>query len=233
MVSAASFPPQMKDAMINTCRQQVNTLAPCKQLGIVLCVDQSSEPRLSPPGAGLPKHELLIGRLLFTLRRWTSSRETLNDRFRKERESIRKLLRSCDADSGARRVLIARPAGLEDSSRYWSIWMTLDHLRIVNHGMNRVIGALAKGIVPPGVASTATVKPSPLATSYVVDEYESSCDALLAAVAAVANLRTEVRYAHPWFGPLDAAGWHALAAGHLGIHRVQIERIIRELRVTE
>ena len=30
-----------------------------------------------------------------------------------------------------------------------------------------------------------------------------------------------------WFGPLDAAGWHALAAGHMGIHRVQIERIVK------
>jgi hypothetical protein len=29
-------------------------------------------------------------------------------------------------------VLIARPRGLEDSSRYWSVWMTLDHLRIVH-----------------------------------------------------------------------------------------------------
>lgn len=193
-------------------------------------MEPSSEPRLAPPGAGLPKHELLIGRLLFALRRLTSSRDGVTSRFRRERESIRKLVQSCDADSGARRVLIARPAGLEDSSRFWSIWMTLDHLRIVNHGMLRVIGALAKGVVPPGTASTAAVKPSPLATASIVTEYESSCDALLAGVAAVANLRTAVRYAHPWFGPLDAAGWHALSAGHLGIHRVQIERICRRLR---
>jgi len=34
---------------------------------------------------------------------------------------------------------------------------------------------------------------------------------------------------HPWFGPLDAAGWHALAAGHMAIHRVQIERILQGL----
>jgi len=194
-------------------------------------VDQSSEPRLAAPGAGLPKHELLIGRLLLTLRCWISSRETLNARFRMERESIRKLVQSCDANSGARRVLIARPAGLEDSSRYWSIWMTLDHLRIVNHGMIRIIASLAKGVVPEGTASTAAVKPSPMVTASVVVEYESSCDALLVAVAAVADLKTEARYPHPWFGPLDAAGWHALAAVHLGIHRVQVERICRGLRV--
>ena len=31
-------------------------------------------------------------------------------------------------------------------------------------------------------------------------------------------------------GPLDAAGWHALSATHLGIHRAQIERIWDGLR---
>jgi len=30
---------------------------------------------------------------------------------------------------------------------------------------------------------------------------------------------------------LDAAGWHMLAAGHLGIHRTQIERIIQGLAI--
>lgn len=200
---------------------------------MVRVVDQNDEPKLAPPGAGLPQHELLIGRLLFRLRRWTAGREAVNARFRRERERIRHLVDACDGDSAARRVLIARPVGLEDSSRYWSIWMTLDHLRIVHQGMSRVIGALAKGVVPPGTASTAAVKPSPVATSSVLEEYESSCDALLAVVAGVADLRTGVRYAHPWFGPLDAAGWHALAAGHLGIHRVQIERIHRGLRAPD
>jgi hypothetical protein len=210
----------------------VKTLAKYKLKGILPGVKSNSEPRLAPPGAGLPKHELLIGRLLFALRCWTSSRDVVNAGFRKERESIRKMVQSCDVDSQARRVLIARPAGLEDSSRYWSIWMTLDHLRIVHQEMLRVIGTLAKGIVPPGAASTAAVKPSPMASASIITEYEKSCDALLDGVAAVAHLRTAVRYAHPWFGPLDAAGWHVLSAGHLGIHRVQIERICRGLRDT-
>ena len=56
-----------------------------------------------------------------------------------------------------------------------------------------------------------------------------SIDTRHTAVAAAAHLKTELSYAHPWFGPLDAAGWHALAAGHLAIHRVQIERILKGL----
>src|SRR5712671_4616375 len=98
------------------------------------------EPKLAPPGAGLPRSELLIGRWLFALRRATGSRESCNARFQRERETIRALVRPLDVDFAARRVLIERPRGLEDSSRFWSVWMTLDHLRIVHHSMIRVIG---------------------------------------------------------------------------------------------
>lgn len=101
--------------------------------------------------------------------------------------------------------------------------MTLDHLGIVHLGMTRVISDLTKGKMPEGTASTATVKPSPQVTADVIPEYEKSCDTLLATVAAAGNLKTELRYAHPWFGPMDAHGWHALAAGHLGFHRVQLD----------
>jgi hypothetical protein len=104
--------------------------------------------------------------------------------------------------------------------------MTLDHLRIVHNDFIRVIGALTKGIMPEGKASTAAVKPSTGITSEIVTAYKESCDALLAIVAASPNLHTALRFPHPWFGPLDAAGWHALAGGHMGIHRVQIQRIL-------
>ena len=55
--------------------------------------------------------------------------------------------------------------------------------------------------------------------SAAVAEYEAAGDALLAAAAAAPDLKTSIRLPHPWFGPLDAAGWPALAAGHMGIHR--------------
>ncbi len=186
----------------------------------------NDEPKLAPPGAGLPKPELYVARALFALRRWTSSRTALTALFQRERAAIRRILLSCEGSAGARRVLIRRLPGLEDSSRYWSVWMTLDHLRIVHREMRRVIEALTGGVVPEGVASTAAVKPGVELSAGIVAEYEESCDALLAAVATPANLKTSLRFAHPWFGPLDAAGWHALSAVHLGIHRVQIERIV-------
>jgi len=192
-------------------------------------MDATIEPKLAPPGAGLPKIELYVARLLFALQRLQGNRASFSTRFQKEREKIRILIGLCDTESGTKRVLIKRVPGLEDSSRYWSVAMTLDHLRIIHNAITRTIEALAAGIVPNGTASTARVKPSPQATMEVTSDYERSCDQLLAAVAAVRDLKTSAQYAHPWFGPLDAAGWHALAAGHIKIHRVQIERILQGL----
>ena len=191
-------------------------------------MDTTSEPKLAPPGAGLPRLELYLGRILFAWRRWTGNRDVFDSRFQRERELIRTLAHSFEGGSGGSRVLIARPRGLEDSSRYWSLWMTLDHLRIVHYGIVHIIEALMKGAVPEKRASTAAVKPSPHATAAVAAEYEKCCDELVARTMA-GDLNTKARYAHPWFGPLDATGWHALAAGHIGIHRVQIERILQGL----
>ena len=119
--------------------------------------------------------------------------------------------------------------GLEDSSRNWSVWMTLDHLRITNDAFARFITDLTQGRIPEGKASTAAVKPSPTVTAAIEAEYEKSCDAVLATVAAAPDLKTRFRFAHPWFGPMDAAGWHALAGTHMGIHRAQIADIIAGL----
>lgn len=187
------------------------------------------QPQLDAPGAGLPRAELFFGRILFALRRLVTSRAAADAHFERERAAIRALIADCSSESGAVRVLIERAPGMEDSSRFWSVWMTLDHLRIVNLEMARVIRALANGVSPKGKASTAAVKPSVAANEKVVLAYEEACEALLASAAEAKDLRTPLRFAHPWFGPMDAAGWHALAGGHMRIHRVQIERILAGL----
>jgi hypothetical protein len=184
---------------------------------------------LAPPGAGLPKVELLVARALFGWRQMRGNRDFFTANFKREREAVRALVCDCGAEAGARRVLIDRVPGLEDSSRYWSVWMTLEHLRIIHTGISRTIGALAKGVVPPGKASTAAVKPKPDISQAVVSEYETSCDKLLETVGAISNLKTTARFAHPWFGLLDASGWHAMAGTHLAIHREQIRRILKGL----
>jgi len=192
-------------------------------------MDINTEPRLDAPGAGLPFIELFIGRRLFALKQLFGSRESFSAQFLRERDAIHRLVAACEASRRSERVLIPRLRGLEDSSRYWSVWMTLDHLRITNHIFAAVITSLAQGNAPKKKASTATVKPDPAVTSAVEAAFDESCEHVLAAVAAVPDLRTTARYAHPWFGPLDAAGWHALAGGHMRIHRAQITTILAAL----
>ncbi len=184
---------------------------------------------LAAPGAGLPKLELTIAKILFRLQCLTGNRESFNQRFQEERDKIRDLVVSCRQEDGAARVLIRRLPGLEDSSRDWSVWMTLDHLRIVHLEIAKVFELLGQGIEPQQKVSTATVKPSPDVTGAVVKDYDLSCDVVMSAVAAVKELHTPVRLAHPWFGPMDAFAWHALMAVHIGIHRRQIERILSEI----
>ncbi|MDZ4829932.1 MAG: DinB family protein [Phycisphaerae bacterium] len=190
-------------------------------------------PKLALPGAGLPAIELLVGRALFAIRRWRATRATFTNEFLRERDASARLRQPLSDLSRGQRVLIPRLRGLEDSSRFWSVWMTLDHLRIVHVEIARVIDALSRDTIPEGKVSTAAVKPSPDVGGEVEEQYEQSCDRLLATVAAMPELHprlgSRLGFAHPWFGPLDAAGWHALAAMHMAIHRSQIERITREL----
>jgi hypothetical protein len=184
-------------------------------------------PELAPAGAGIPSIERWIGGMMFGLKRWRGTPQKFNTEFAKERGMIQRLYQGKSDEELSRRVLIPRLRGLEDSSRYWSVWMTLDHLRIVNLEIARVIGDLLSERMPAGVASTATVKPSPAVGADVVAGYEGSCDDLMKLVSTGGTMRTSMKYAHPWFGPLDAAGWHAMSAMHMGIHRAQVERILR------
>ena len=183
----------------------------------------NDSPQLAAPGAGLPNFELWIARGLFSFRALTSSVETIDKLLLHEQSVIKDLVQKCPAHRLNERVLIPRPRGLEDSSRYWSVLMTLEHLRLVNLFCVLVIRELSQGRVPTGKASTADVKPSPDVTESVI-----SAD-VRAAVAEAKNLDDSARFPHPWFGPISARRWHVLAAVHLGLHRGQIESIIKLL----
>jgi len=94
-------------------------------------------------------------RLRCTLTRYGS----YSKRFLVERSKIKSLYSNLTEDNAKARILIKRLPGLEDSSRYWSVYMTLDHLRIVNLSIADVITKLANGAKPKVAASTAAVKP--------------------------------------------------------------------------
>ncbi|MGB7792191.1 MAG: DinB family protein [Terrimicrobiaceae bacterium] len=186
-------------------------------------------PVLAPPGAGLPRLELIIMRLAFGWLRRRQTREQAAELFRRERDVILRLASRCDPESASRPVLIDRLRGMEDSSRFWSVFMVIDHLRIVNRGISEVIRLLGRGQTPARQLRIADVKPRPLADQKVTGEFEQACARFERHAAKLSDLRTALRYAHPWFGPLDASGWHFLAGFHMQLHRRQIELILRHL----
>ena len=188
-----------------------------------------TEPKLAAPGAGLPAPELFVARKLFALKCDAGSREKFIAVFKDERAKIKALLESCPTEQCGERVLIPRLRGLEDSSRNWSIWMTLDHLRIVNGGVGAFVTELIQERVPGELIGTADLKPSPGVTGAVESEYEQGCDDFLDHLANAGELKTKALYPHPWFGPMDAFQWLALASMHMGIHRKQIAAIISGL----
>jgi hypothetical protein len=190
---------------------------------------RSASHELAPPGAGLPPTELFFARLIFHGRRRFTSRTKVAEKLDAEQRLINELVRALPAEQAGRRVLIERLRGLEDSSRAWSVWMTLEHLRIVNEAVARTISELLAGRRPPGRADTAAVKPSANVDETVITAFNNSCDALRRATASP-SLDSAVRFEHPSFGPLDASGWNFLSAFHVGLHRRQIEAICREMK---
>ncbi len=193
-------------------------------------MDAEATVKLEAPGAGLPKVELLAARMIFGWQRARATKESATALIRAECEAMLRLARGGSPEEGRQRVLIKRLRGMEDSSRYWSVYMTLEHVRIVNMACLGAIRSLTRGQVPERVASTAAVKPSPEVGEGVLGEFEQACELLVKTADGAGELRTKVRYAHPWFGPLDAAGWYFMAGFHMRLHRKQIEAILSEMK---
>jgi hypothetical protein len=189
----------------------------------------SSSPRLQPPGAGLPWWELLLIRhLVFPRACRKLTWDAAAQRFQEEGARILVIWDALPAERLGERVLVRRLAGIEDSSRYWSAAMTVEHLNIVGAGIRQAISGLRRGEVPARAARIEDVKPRGEAAPA---EVRSAFVRLLADAAEAEAVESAIprgtgpRYAHPWFGPIDAYQWHCLLTLHQGIHRRQLEAI--------
>lgn len=180
------------------------------------------KPQLAPPGAGLPWIELQIARMLFGFRCRLGDRASFLKTFHNEQGKIESLMMQFPASVRSGPILIARAVGLEDSSRNYSPWMVLDHLRIVNNACVEIIKELSAGHTINAKVSTATVKPDLAAGAGVEALYAASCRSVIETIQSAGDLHTKLRHSHPWFGPLDAHGWAAMVAMHMGIHRNQL-----------
>lgn len=191
-------------------------------------VTPSTAPTLQPPGAGLPWWELLAARHVVFPRAcrrltWAGAARLFQD----EGAGVLAVWDALPAARLGERVLIRRLAGLEDSSRYWSAAMTVEHLNIVGTGVRRIVAGLRRGEVPERPARVEDVKPRGLTPPAEVRSAFARLLADSAGDAAALPLRRGEgpRYAHPWLGPLDAYRWHCLLGLHQGIHRRQLEAV--------
>lgn len=168
---------------------------------------------------------------LIDLRSASKSKQSAIADFARESAEIVKLAKSLSPEQQVERRLIKRLRGLEDSSRYWSVAMTLDHLSIVGSATTDLIVGLSTGKSGFTVVGTADVKPD------VVDDpmlaltrFEQMTTQFLQAVTPLSfDPNSTATHLHPWFGPLNAYQWLVFAAPHQNIHRQQIEAIIASL----
>jgi len=195
-------------------------------------VNETSLPKLDEPGAGLPPVEWAVAR--FILIPWYLGTTTPQHAFaemEQQAKTILQIARSLSPDKLSSRILVPRLPGLEDSSRYWSVAMTVQHLVIVNQQMMRVVISLSNGKVPRSIASTAAVKPSPdVVPDAILSEYEKQLESLLETFRTTDTERfPSAKYSHPWFGALSARDWLLFVALHQRVHIRQIKEIVRRL----
>jgi hypothetical protein len=175
----------------------------------------------------LPVAELLLSRVIFAVTRLTDSRASALRRLSAEASRICALVSALDDHVGARRVLVPRLLGLEDSSRFWSPFLVVEHLVIVDTNMFRIMSDLVAGRTHPHEARIEDFKPAPTASRAALVSFQKVVGDFEANVPRWPGLHTRCRHAHPWFGPLDAHGWLCLAGMHHAIHRRQLERILQ------
>ena len=191
--------------------------------------DTTSPPTLQPPGAGLPTFESVWLRFGFRFACAVLSRIQALQLFKREAEKILSLARTVSAERGTVPVLIDRITGIEDSSRSWSVFMVLDHLRIVDEGITQIVEDLSHDRPFAQEVRIQDVKPRPDSGPDTVDRFINAVAAYEATIKRLGKFEHRVRHAHPWFGPMTAHDWHCLAGIHHMVHRRQIERIKKAL----
>ena len=187
-------------------------------------------PTLDEPGAGLPWYETLYLRYVtfpnyVRTMTWHSGVEL----FHEEGQNIKALIELLNNDQLLTPVLIDRLRGLEDSSRFWSPVMVLEHLVIVGRELKDIIISLNEEKVPNKDLDIADVKPSDKTGTEIIGRFNGFQDEFITVMSDERYHRSSVmKFDHPWLGPLNSFQWLCLAAGHQYLHRTQIRKILKK-----
>jgi hypothetical protein len=176
----------------------------------------------------LPRWERQLGGLTVKTLAAFKSKEWISERFRGEADRIADLMEGVEERLGRQRIKITRRPGMEPTSRDWSVFMTIEHLVIVNRGITAVVHALCADHNPGVEIRVEDIQPHPDAGPEQLEALSQSVERYLDIVKRFGDLGCRQQYLHPWFGPLRACEWHVLAALHNRLHRGQIQRILRK-----
>jgi hypothetical protein len=184
---------------------------------------------LEPAGAGLPPMELLIAKTLqLPLAFATTSNAQAMKLFLQEARYHVDLVSKLSPEARDRRVLVPKLPLIEDSSRFWSAGMVLEHLIIAGERMGVIIQSLSGGKMPTGMASIADLKPpGKIGGEQIIEEYATFVDRFIKRMNNIepsVNKRN-ITYAHPWYGPLGINQWICLSALHQKTHTKQLQAI--------
>ncbi|EGV33886.1 hypothetical protein ThidrDRAFT_0041 [Thiorhodococcus drewsii AZ1] len=182
-----------------------------------------------PPETRIPVHERLVADLGVRVYASFVSPKTILRRFRTEAERAIALSERLTPEQGARPVRIRRFPGIESDSRHWSVYMTLDHLVMVNTAITALIHAICSDRHHGIEIRLEDVRPHPDAGPDRIEALAVLVERYAHQIERFGPLTSRGHYAHPWFGSLTARQWHALATLHNRMHRVQIEKILRRL----
>lgn len=188
--------------------------------------------KLAPAGAGVAWYQKLIFKYIvapFIAGRtdWVVSEQN----FHKINGRILKEIESLSENQLTTKILIPPITGLEDSSRFWSITMTLEHLTIVTEMMMLAISELTSGKTPQNTVGTADVKPTgKILTTEVINEFKLLVsDDYKKFYLSLKDKNSQLRFKHPWFGLLTAKQWFWVMSTHHGVHLKQIREIKKRL----
>lgn len=179
--------------------------------------------------SGLPWHERRVADVMLRLYAATVSPDAILQSFRRDALAARDLAQEISEVQGRMRVRIPRFPGIEQGSCAWSVYMTLDHLVMVNTAITALIHAICSGHNHGAEIVMEDVKPHEDAGPDRIPALEAAVERYAEVVERMGTLRSREHHPHPWFGPLTARQWHAVAAIHNRTHRAQIEKILRRL----
>lgn len=184
---------------------------------------------MAPPGTGLPPVEARFYRHGLPLLIRTIGRESARKMFLREGHRILYLAQDLEDWDLETQVLVKRPFGVEDNSRYWSMSMVLEHLMMTGASITKLLRQLCIGVRPHYAHRVTDGKPSGGRGPQIRDEFSRFLDKF---VEAIDQLQFPPRptLAHEWTGEMNAAQWFKFAALHHWMHRIHAERIVAAVR---